>query len=105
MKMSIYQIKNIKDCKYAFRSWTDSVKSEFKFSDYKKVYGSDNDYYDSARTEAVLDNIFAFFNEDGVQQPDYKGHSLSVSDIVLLKGHYYYCCSFGWEDITMFVKF
>ena len=30
----------------------------------------------------------------------YKGHSLSVSDIVLMDGKYLFCDSFGFKDVT-----
>jgi hypothetical protein len=33
---------------------------------------------------------------------DFRGHSLSVSDVVYLDGKYYYCDSFGYKELTNF---
>ena len=46
---------------------------------------------------AVLESLFTKFN---VNHPaDFKGHSLSVSDIVELDGKCYYCDSFGFVEL------
>lgn len=50
-----------------------------------------------------LEDVFEVFN---LHHPkDYRGHSLSVSDIVRVIGHkeiedgYYFCDSFGWKKL------
>jgi hypothetical protein len=32
---------------------------------------------------------------------DFRGHSLSVSDIVQMEDEFYYCDSFGWKKIAV----
>ena len=32
---------------------------------------------------------------------NYKGHSLSVSDICEIDNKYYFCDSFGWKEINI----
>lgn len=91
-QFKIYQIKDIKNTDYAFRSW-ENASEKFSFTDYKYVYqGSSNS----------LDEIYMRFN---INRPsDYNGHSLSASGIVLFGNQYYYCDSFGWKDITEVIK-
>jgi hypothetical protein len=45
----------------------------------------------------VLESLFAKFN---INHPaDFKGHSLSVSDIIELNGKYYYCDSISFVQL------
>lgn len=79
-----------------FMSWnTLNQHSKFDISQYKKVYeGEVPEMFDLSM---VLESIFEKFN---LQQPsDFHGHSLSVSDVVVLDGVNYYCDSYGWVNI------
>lgn len=95
MRVRIYQINMERDTE------------RIAFMDYKYAssHGMCPEIYDLKFDGEVpvntLEGIFALFN---VGRPDnFKGHSLSVSDIVELsegnKSEYYYCDSFGWEMI------
>lgn len=102
MKYQIYQIADIRNCIYAFIGW-DMAKEKFNSKDYRFVYSGvlGNEYNDTYIN--LLDYLYEKFN---IKRPeDFKGHSLSVSDVIILindKGerNIYYCDSFGWEDIT-----
>lgn len=103
MKYIIYQIKDIENVSYAFRNW-DAAKSKFKFGDYDKVYYGIDD--EKIEGKALLEKLFEKFN---INHPeDFTGHSLSVSDIVILYDDkdykYYYCDSIGWIDVTKEIK-
>lgn len=64
------------------------------FNEYKQVYTGEIEGDDPA---VMLEILFTKFN---VNHPvDFKGHSLSMSDIVVLDGTKYYCDSFGWKAI------
>ena len=73
---------------------------EFDFSIYDEVWrGNEPDGCDD------LDGIYEVFN---LHRPnDFKGHSLSVSDIVQIFGSdhssngYYYCDSIGWNKLNI----
>lgn len=100
MKFKIYQLKDMRGTDYGFMGWDFAKRHGFTFDDYKKVYEMETD------TECTLDDIFVMFN---MKHPkDFRGHSLSVSDIVAIKKDtgwkWYYCDSFGWEDITDHIK-
>ncbi len=56
----------------------------------------------SGDTGDVLESLFTRFN---VEIPDdYRGRSLSVSDIVVLGDTAYYCDSVGWKVIPNFIQ-
>lgn len=60
---------------------------------YKEVYSS----YLESEQDQILENLYYIFN---VNHPkNYKGRSLSVSDIVKIDEQYYYCDLFGWKKI------
>lgn len=89
----IYQIKDIGAVDYAFRSFD---KSKFNFKDYHKVYEMDVDdgfYVD------ILETLFSMFNQYHTRPKDFKGHSLSVSDIVVIDDKGYYCDAFAWSNM------
>ena len=65
---------------------------------YKHVYDgqvvtSNDDVMD------ILDDIYCDFN---IRKPkDFKGHSLSTSDMVWMDGKYYFCDDYGWVEMKM----
>lgn len=80
-------------CKYAYRSLDsiDYVHHEY----YEKTYEGEIET-DKTNEFEILEEIFTLLN---VNHPeDYKGHSLSVSDIVMINNKKYYCDSFGWVE-------
>ena len=94
----IYQIKDPIKCDYAWMSWK-IAKRDINLMDYDCVY---TDSIDGEDPNAVLENLYEMFN---INHPlDFNGHSLSMSDIVVLFDDngckWYYCDSFGWRDIT-----
>lgn len=88
-ELKIYQINNNAD--YEFRGFNFAKEYGFSMNDYKLVYeGKRKDSYE-------LENAFEEFN---CHIPlDFKGHSLSVSDIVEINGRKWYCDNFGWYEV------
>jgi hypothetical protein len=86
------------------------AKDKFNIDDYYRVYSGlliDNIVYGDKTSSCnendnkVLEELFEMFN---VNYPeDYKGRSLSVSDVVAIVRknvtRYYYCDSMGWKLI------
>jgi len=94
MKYKIKQIKDLKQCDYSFE-WWDWAKDKFTLNDYEVVYEGE---IDGVSPNDVLERLFVIFN---INHPeDFKGHSLSVSDVVELEGVNYYCDNVGWVDIS-----
>lgn len=97
MKYGILQVKKDKMRDFAFESFEcaekyNGVGSVVK-NNYDQVYEFDLD----SSTEVKLDDIYEIFN---ISRPDdFKGHSLSVSDVVRCDDKYYYCDSFGWKEL------
>ena len=72
-----------------------------KGDDYNIVYKGE---IESENVESALEELYTIFN---ISHPeDFKGHSLSVSDMVMIREnayyieHLYYCDSFGWKQIN-----
>lgn len=93
MKFTIYQPKNS-----TFR--VDSEEVNYFADEYNKVYEGTTEINKEKTDEEILEILFEIFN---VTRPsDFKGHSLSVGDIVVLDKQAYICDSFGWNKINLF---
>ena len=98
MRVQILQLKNIKDTDYSFMAFEYAINHGFKLNDYKQVY-DDEFIFDNLSTETILDKLYMRFN---INHPvDFRGHSLSVSDIVILDGVKYYCNPLGWKELKL----
>lgn len=94
MKYKIKQIKDLKNCDYAFEHY-DWCKDKINLNDYEVVYEGEIEVTSSINN--TLEKLFEIFN---IRHPeDFKGHSLSVSDIVEIDGNNYYCDAFGWVKL------
>lgn len=105
----IYQLKDGENYHYArFQSLKQNQAEGFELNknDYNLVYeGNLNDIKGSS-TEQKLENIYDKFNID--RPDDFKGHSLSVSDIVTAGNekneNAYYVDNFGFKEYADFLK-
>lgn len=98
MKLQILQLKSIPELRnYMFTSMSLLEKLNLKvdLNNYNEVYV--DDLYSSifSKNIDILEEIYQKFNM-GQKPESYKGHSLSVSDIVVLDGVNYYVDSFGF---------
>lgn len=67
--------------------------------DYLEVYGGETrDIYDSE--EELLEYLFRVFNT--TYPPNFKGQSISVSDIVEVNSGWWYCDSIGFVKLGLF---
>lgn len=93
----IHQIKDIANTDYAFRGYD---PKKFNFSDYECRYKGE--FTDDTKTATeICEVIFYIFN---MRRPeDFKGHSLSMSDIIEIdtgiSQRLYYCDMCGWQRI------
>ena len=105
MKYKVYQIPFPKDennevevmryCKYAFSPL--SRIDEVNLKNYKMTYEGEMPI-NLISDLSPLDQIFQELN---INHPaDYKGHSLSVSDLIEMNGKFYFCDSYGWEEVN-----
>ena len=93
MKYQILQLnKDHKD--QLFMRYKEGVKKSW----YNKVY--EGEVENKGNIMATLEDLFFIFNMS--RPSDFRGHSLSVSDVVYLDGKYYYCDSFGYKELTNF---
>lgn len=95
--VKVYQIEmdenNLESLDRKFTSWgmLEKMGKTFDKSIYKEVYFGLMDVED---VEEVYGKL------QGIKPDGYKGHSLSVSDLVEMDGHLYFCDSFGFVDVT-----
>lgn len=98
MKCKVLQIKDVAGTDYAFRDYD---VNKFNIEDYKIVYDAEIDSYSAENLSDIelCEYLFVIFNTN--RPKDFKGHSLSVSDLICLESNdtsrLYYCGSFGWE--------
>lgn len=111
LKFRILQIKDIANTGYAFRGYD---ADRFNLKDYVEVYTGEVDEqlfpiakYPELHDLAVLgkDVAEACFRKFNYDRPeDFKGHSLSMSDLVEVsnetKTRLYYCDMSGWVRIS-----
>ena len=96
MKYKILQFKDIKKVNYAFMSYDFAKAHNFSLDDYAIIY---EDEIEAGRyIENTLENIFTKFNID--RPKDFNGHSMSVSDIVMLDSEYWYVDTFGFKKLN-----
>ena len=118
-KVEIYQIRDIANCDYAFRSYEEAEKTIWGYlgemreenairgvqiMDYKKVYEYDEwvdlDEFFNNRI-SLLGNVYEKFNLD--IPADFNGHSMSVSDLICVNEEsWYYVDDIGFKYIGDF---
>lgn len=104
MQYKIFQLdmSNDETRGYRFMGWEFAAKY-FNRNHYKEMYSGEMD------EPYILEAIWEKFNLDHPE--DFKGHSLSVSDVVALKKpdkdywYYFYCDSFGWKEVTEYWRY
>lgn len=89
-KVVLYQVKEEFVRDFGFMSYEMLKKyGGFDFDHYKKIYESERE------DDYTEDSAFHEFN---VNHPkDFKGHSMSTGDIVVIDNKALYCDSFGWK--------
>ena len=99
--MAIYQLRRDVMPELGFVE-LDRLKSPPKKENYEAVYA--HGIRISEDVTQTLENLYYIFNQ--ARPEDFKGHSLSVSDIVALKRDgvvsYYYCDSVGFRELPDF---
>jgi hypothetical protein len=102
---AIYQLTNFeKDIEKVYRAFRDHDPACFDFRDYVKVYEGDLTISPDVPKEQLVTHVLdsVLWREFNVNHPaDFRGHSLSVSDVVQLGDRYYYCQSIGWKMIEV----
>ena len=100
----IYQAKI--EAPFTFLGWETGNKiADWSFDPYRSVW---NGTEEAADDMDLVNYLWEVFNEK--HPVGYRARSLSVSDIIRVEDtetntvKYYYCDSFGWEDITSEVE-
>lgn len=90
MKIKIYQINSERDTDRLKFMGFSRLKGDVDPGSYDEVFSGDVDCEN-------LEDVFARFNTEG--HPLHRGHSLSVSDVVLTEDGAYFCDTIGFKEI------
>lgn len=96
MKYEILQLKPEHRREYGFEHYDWAIKHGFSVDHYEKMY--EGDILDIEDDNVVCEVLFERFNID--RPADFKGHSLSVSDIIVLDGRKYYTDYIGFKKLS-----
>ena len=102
-KIAVYQLKHTHQNRAVrFQSLANytAEKGAPNAADYDRVYEYTALRIPGSDTETVLEHVFREFNLH--KPPDFKGHSLSVSDVVTLDGAAYYVDVYGFKRLENF---
>ena len=95
MKYKILQLRDLKKVDYAFMHYDYAKEHGLSLDDYDVIY--EGEIETGRYIENTLESIFTKFN---INRPeDFKGHSMSVSDIVMLGGEYWYTDFSGFKKL------
>lgn len=101
IKLTILQLKDTKENHGYFYSSLRFLKKfglKVELDRYRVVYTDELDVQDfEGNKMSILDQLFTTFNLN--HPKDFRGHSLSVSDIVKLNDEYFFCDDFGWKKL------
>ena len=104
---AIYQLKDgdeLRDYRFEGTAWLKSRGLLVEYDNYNFVYSEPFTQYATQRNR--LEEIWERFNND--HPADFKGHSLSVSDIVAIKQDgvvtYHYCDSYDFKELPQFLQ-
>lgn len=100
----IYQIRRVDETRdVRFEPYERLLKAGLKpdFKTYDKMYEADVSMLSGKSTGEKLESAFYVFNQE--RPEDFKGHSLSVSDVVVLDDTAYYVDSVGFKPLKDFI--
>lgn len=100
----IYQIRRVDETRdVRFEPYERLLKAGIKpdFKTYDKMYEADVSMLSDKSTGEKLESAFYVFNQE--RPEDFKGHSLSVSDVVVLDDTAYYVDSVGFKPLKDFI--
>lgn len=100
VKISILQINHNDENRFYSFAGLDMLmrhNMNVELNRYNVVYVTERDV-EISNVYSYLDDLFEEFN---IHHPkDFRGHSLSVSDLVKINDDYYFCDSFGWKKMN-----
>lgn len=103
MKFKLFQLRHEENTirKYGFMDFNFAENHGFSIEDYEVTY--EGEIEADRYIEGTLENIFRKFNID--RPEDFRGHSLSVSDIIQSGGHFYYIEVIGFKLIDSHIDY
>ena len=96
-RVKIYQAEL--ETPYKFFGLKIAQRKGFSEDHYKLVYEDSIGIPEHTSNEEFCEQLYALFNADTKRPDNYKGHSLSMSDVVVIDDKAYYCDNIGFVEI------
>ena len=97
MTIRIWQVRRELLREFGFLSYESAIhfngKDSVRISNYALMYEFDVE----SSCDLTLDDIYEIFNQR--RPDDFKGHSLSVSDVIQVDSEFWYCDDIGWKKL------
>lgn len=97
-KYKLFQVKDELTREYGFLKLS-MLHSMGKQVDLKNNYDLVYQGYIEIGNRNALEILFEMFNTDYLD--NFHGRSMSVSDVVEINNHYFYCDSSGWKEVEV----
>ena len=109
VEYTVYQCDDLENCRWVFFDYDFAMSHGFDFEKYDLIY---HGHYDLRGPSSIpdwsdkqfLELLYTEWNTGEAPKDAWNMRSLSMSDIVYLYGHYYYCDTFGWKEIDPYKK-
>lgn len=109
VEYTVYQCDDLENCDWVFFDYDFAMSHGFDFDKYRSIY---HGHYDLRGPSSIpdwsdkqfLELLYTEWNTGKAPKDAWNMRSLSMSDIVYLYGHYYYCDRIGWREINPFSK-
>ena len=93
----IWQVKKDKLYDFGYFSYADAItrngEGSVKLDNYDMVYKFEM----QSAEEWRLDDLYDIFNRS--RPADFKGHSMSASDVIQIDNEFWYCDDIGWKKL------
>ena len=83
---------------YCYLDYEMAKQNGFSVKNYKVIYEGQIEKQEGP-IENTLEDLFVLFNESDDRPTDFKGHSLSVGDLVELDGKTYFVDFVGYSEV------
>ena len=97
-QFALYQVKKEYTRNFGFNDYVSNRKLNGAFGNsiYQLAYEG------NVTDNITIDDLYRKFNID--RPEDFIGRSMSISDVILFDGEYFYCDDFGWKNLVSFTE-
>lgn len=95
----VYMLPNQHDNRFMGLDWWEKRGDKLTLDQYTRTYQNKIEVNETCGDMTLLDKIYRLLNLEHPE--DYKLPSLSVGDVIEVRGNYYFCDSIGWKKVDL----